>query len=60
MHLKPYIAQSIKIEDKHSFSQSSDMQTFKSNCKKFNTVDNQVQSYSRPKRDIKPPVRLDL
>ena len=55
-HLKPYILQSRKIEDKLSLLQSSDMWTFKSDCKKFNTVDNQVVSYSRPKRDIKPPI----
>ena len=36
------------------------MQTFKSDHKKFNTVDNQVKSYSRPKRDVNPPVKLDL
>ena len=59
-YLKPYIPHSIKSEDEHSLSQSSDMWTFKSDSKKFNTVDNQVQSYSRPKRDIKPPVKLDL
>ena len=59
-HLKPYIPQSKKIEDEHSLLQSSDMWTFKSDCKKFNTVDNQVQSYSRPKRGIKTPVKPDL
>ena len=59
-HLRPYIPQSKKSEDKHSLTQSSDMWTFKSDHKKFNTVDNQVQSYSRPKMDIKPPVKLDL
>ena len=59
-HLKPYISQSKKIEDKLSLSQSSDMQTFKSDCKNFNTVTNQVQSYSRSRRDIKPPVKLNL
>ena len=59
-HLKPYIPQSNKIEHKHSLSQSSDIWTFKSDCKKFNTVDNQVQSYSMPKKNIKPSVKLDL
>ena len=57
---RTYIPQSQKSEDKHSLLQSSDMQTFKSDLKKFNTVDNQVQSYLKPKRDIKPPVKFDL
>ena len=59
-HLKPYQPQSKKCEGKHSLSQSRDIQTFKSDCKTFNTIDNQTQSYSRPKRDIKPPVKLDM
>ena len=41
-HLKPYVTQSKKIEDKHSLVQSSHMWTFKSDHKKFTTVDNQV------------------
>ena len=53
-HLKPYIPQCKKSEDKHSLLQSRDMQTFKSDSKKFNTVDIQVQSYSRPKRTLNP------
>ena len=59
-HLKPYIPYSKKIEDGHSLLQCSDMWTFKSDCKKFNTVVNQIQSYSRPKRHIKPQVKHDL
>ena len=54
------------FEAEHSVSQlmaqSSDMQTVKQpKCKKSYTVNNQAQSYtSRPKRDIKPLVKLDL
>ena len=58
-HLKPYTPQSKKFEDEHSVVQSSDMQTAKQpECKKSNTVNNQVQSYTRPKRDIKLPVNF--
>ena len=39
-HLKPYIIQSKMTENKHSLSHSSDLQTFKSDYKKFNTVEN--------------------
>ena len=59
-HLKPYQPQGQKTEDKHS---DKDMQTLKANCKEFDNVkskNNQVQPHSRPKRDIKPPVKLDL
>ena len=59
-HLKPYTPQPKKSEDEHCLSQSSTMQPVESNHKKCHTVDNQTQSYSRPKRDIKPPVKLDL
>ena len=59
-HLKPFIPQCKKSEDEHSLLQSSDMWTFKSDHKRFNTVDNHVHSYSRPKRDIKTPIKLDL
>ena len=64
-HLKPYQPKSKTLEDEHSvvqlIDQSNDMWTFKpSDCKKCNSVNNQVQSYSRPKRDIKPPVKLDV
>ena len=62
-HLKPYQPQSKKSEDECSGVQSSDMQTFNANHKVFESFENknnQVQSYSRPKRDIKPPVKLDL
>ena len=59
-HLKPYQPQGKKSEDEHSTLQSSDVQTLKANCKQFDKKNNHVQSYSRPKRDIKPPVKLDL
>ena len=59
-YLKPYSPRSKKNEDEHSLSQSSNMWTVTSNHKKFNTVDNQVQSYSRPKRDITSPIKHDL
>ena len=64
-YLNPYQPKTKKLEDEHSVvqlsEQCSDMQTFKpSNCKKFDSMNNQVQSYSRPKRDIKPPVKPDL
>ena len=39
------------------------MMTLKAYCKQFDNVkckNNQVQSHSSPKRDIKPPVKLDL
>ena len=59
-HLKPYQPQWKKTEDEHS---DNDMQTLKANGKQFDNVkskNNQVQSHSRPKRDIKPMVKLDL
>ena len=59
-HLKLYSPQNKKSEDEHCLSQPSNMLTIKSNCKQHNTADIQAQSYSRPKRDIKPPVKLDL
>ena len=60
-HLKPYQPQSKKSEDECSGEQSSDMWALKqADCKKFDSINNQVQPYSRPKRDIKPPVKLDL
>ena len=59
-YLKPFTPQHKKSEDEHCLSQSSTMWTVKSNCKKCHTVDNQTQSYSRPKRDIKPLIKLDL
>ena len=62
-HLKPYSPQNKKSEDEHCISQSSNMQTVKSNHKQFDSVkskNNQVQSYSRPKRDINPPFKIDL
>ena len=55
-HLKPYQPQSKRSEDEHSVEQSSDMWTLKqADCKQFKDSNNQVQSYSRPKRDIKAP-----
>ena len=60
VHLKSFTPKHKKSEDEHCLSQSSNMHTVKSNCKKCHTVDNQTQSYSRPKRDIKPPIKLDL
>ena len=59
-HLKPYQPQSKTLEDEHLSEQSSDKQTLKADHKKFDCMNNQVQSYSRAKRDIKPPVKLDL
>ena len=63
VHLKPYQPESNKSEGEHSDVQSSDMQTLKTNCRQFESFENknnQVQPYSRPKRDIKPPVKLKL
>ena len=59
-HLKPYDPQSRESKDEHYKSQSSDMQTVKSYQKQYKTADNPIQSYSRPKRDIRLPVKLDL
>ena len=61
-YLKPYQSQSKKSKDEHSDVQSSDMQTLKAYHKQFDSFDNknQVQSYSRPKWDMKSPVKLDL
>ena len=56
-HLKPYQPQDKKSEDEH-LSQSTHMQTVKNEPKKPHISNNLVQS--RPKRDIKPPVKLDL
>ena len=58
--LKPYQPQCKKTEDEHS---DSDMQTLKANHKQFDNIkikNNQIHSHSRPKRDIKPPIKLDL
>ena len=59
-HLKPYQPQNKGTEDEHFLSQFSDIEIFKTDSKKFNTVDNQAQSHTRPRSDIKPPVKLDL
>ena len=56
-HLKPYKPQSKQHEAEHSKSKMCNMQTDKSKCQ-TNNSGNLVQS--RPKMDIKPPVRLDL
>ena len=47
-----------KSEDQCSGEQSSDKQILKSDHKKFESMDNQVKSYSRPKSDIKPQLNL--
>ena len=57
VHLKPYRPQSKQDEDEHSISKRCDMWTVQSKCKTQNSS-NLVQS--RPKGDIKPPIRLDL
>ena len=57
VHLKPYRPQSKQEEDEHSIPKKCDMQTEQSKCLTQNSG-NLVQS--RPKKDIKPPVRLDL
>ena len=58
-HLKPYQPQGKKLEDEcsgvQSIKQSSDMWTFKqSDCKKSDSMNNQVQSHSSPKRELSP------
>ena len=59
-HLKPYQPQGKKSEDESSVVQPNDKWTLKADCKEFDSMNNQVQSYSRPKRDIKALVKLDL
>ena len=59
-HLKPYNPQHKTNEDEHYTLKSSNMWTVKSYCKQFETADNLIQSYSRPKGNIKPPVKVDL
>ena len=59
-HLKSYHLQGKKTEDEHS---DSDMQTLNVGHKQFDNIkskNNQVQSHSRLKRDIKPSIKLDL
>ena len=54
---------SYNITTRDDVTYRKNMQTLKANCKQFDSVkskNNQVQSHSRPKRDIKPPVKLDL
>ena len=48
----------MKSEDEHSGEQSSDKWTLKADCKKFDSINNQVQSYSRPKREFNPQLNL--
>ena len=57
VHLKPYQPQDKKVEDKHLL-QHNHMQTVKTLNSKYHKIDNLAQS--RPKRDIKPPIKLDL
>ena len=60
-YLKPYQPQGKKSEAECSVEQFSHMWTLKqADCKQFYTINNQIQPYSRPKKDIKPPVKLDL
>ena len=60
-HLESYQPQSKKSEDEHSVEQSSYMWTLKqADHKQFDTMNNQVQPFSRPKRGIKPPAKLNL
>ena len=56
-HLKPYKPQNKQCEAGHSIMKKCNMQTVKP-INKVNTGVNIVQS--RPKRDIKPPVKLDV
>ena len=52
-----YQPQNKTLEDESSVEQSTFKQTLKqADCNQFN----QVQPYSKPKRDIKSPVELDL
>ena len=50
--------QSKKSEDGHSGVQSGDMWTLKANCKQFDSMNNQVQYYSRPKRELSHQLNL--
>ena len=60
-HFKAYQPQSMKSEDEHSVIQSSDNWTLnQADCKNFDSMNNQVQPYSRPKMDIKPPAKIDM
>ena len=59
-HLSHITPQCKKHEDEHYTLQSSNMQTVKSYHSQYKTTDNLIQSYSRPKGDIKPPVKLYL
>ena len=56
-HLKPYQPQVQKVEDEHLL-QNNHMHTFKTLNSKYHKIDNLAQS--QPKRDIMPPVKLDL
>ena len=59
-HLKPYQPQCKITEEQHS---DNNMWILKANYKQFDSIKskiNQVQSHSRLKRNIKPPVKLGL
>ena len=56
-NLKPYQPKGKKSKDEHLL-QSNHMQPVKKENKKPHIIDHLVQS--RPKRDIKPPIKLDL
>ena len=56
-HLKPYQPKVKKVEDEY-LSQSNHMKTVKIVKSKSHKIDNLAQF--RPKRGIKPPVKLDL
>ena len=56
-HLKPYQPQDKKSEEEHLL-QTNHVWTVKHENNKFHFTDNLVQS--RPKKDIKPPIKLDL
>ena len=56
-HLKPYQPQVKKTEDEH-LSQTNHTLTVKSLNTKSHKIYNLAQS--RPKRDMKPPIKLDL
>ena len=55
-HLKPYQPQDKKVEDQHLL-QTNHIQTVKT-LNSNQKIDNLTQS--RPKRDINPPIKLDL
>ena len=48
----------MKSEDEHSGVQSSDKQTLKADCEHFDSMNNQVQSYSYQKGTLHPQLNL--